>query len=297
MQQKKLFRNLFVILAGLFVVYLGGCYYLAKDYVSPKRRISKKPPAPILDTKIEGPGYQLPVWISPALAKGEPTSKNVYVFIHGYKSARERWLPVVEQMLEKEQEFVTVAMRGHDTNPIGCSSFGVHETKEVLSAVKWVKGQYIEKKPNIILVGLSLGTSSCWRAAQQDPSIAAVVADSGFANLSEATTLWLEREFTGASTILKPMIWMAEAMCGVKTKDVVPEKTALAWKGKTALVIHGDSDDLFGTTHAERLAKAAGCEMWIVKGAGHGDCEKVNMTGYIEKLLEIGKRVNNSLNS
>jgi pimeloyl-ACP methyl ester carboxylesterase len=83
---------------------------------------------------------------------------------------------------------------------------------------------------------------------------------------------------------------LTEFMIKAKMDDVVPEKSAATWKGKPALVIHGDADKLLDISHAKRVAQSANCPLWVVKGANHACCSEVDLSGYVDKLLSFAKQ-------
>ena len=285
MPQKERWRKVVRILAFGLGVYLALCTYLGYQYVHPVRQTPQKPSFSV-DVSIPSPNGLIPAWSSPNLAakKGSPV---VFVLAYGYGGTRESWAPMLRALPKAGYDCVTACMPGQESSPEREVGFGFREAKAILDTVKWVRGQY-QKPPKIVLLGVSMGGAASWIASEMDPSIDAVVTEGAYARFDEAMNNWLNRKMPGSPFYLKPMIWIASAMNHVDPAEIVPERSAAKWH-KPALVIQGADDTLIPMAHAERLAKAASCPLWIVPGAQHAKCSLVDEKGYLNHLVKLAQ--------
>jgi pimeloyl-ACP methyl ester carboxylesterase len=68
---------------------------------------------------------------------------------------------------------------------------------------------------------------------------------------------------------------------------VNPIESAVLWKGKPALVIHGELDQLFLPDEGRALAEASGAPLWLVTGATHAHCSDPDLAGYVDHLTSV----------
>jgi len=272
MRRKRRWRNVLYFLAGLFIAYWVGCYYLAVKYVHPSVRNESGPP----------PGFQVfkQAWSSTNI----DTAKAVFVLVHGYGGNQSRWTDMATRLVKDGYGVVIPALPGHDDLAKETCGFGLKEADRVVTVVKEVRDLHHGNKPKIVLVGISMGGAACWLASEKDPSIDAVVSEGCFARLGPATDSWFNRKMPGASLLLRPVIWFASSMSGVSPGDVNPVEAAAKWKGKPALVIHGSEDELFPVQNAHDLANASGAELWIVPDATHAHCSDLASDEYLKRI-------------
>ncbi len=280
---KKRWRKFGISLACWLVAYLLLCTYLAYKYVHPHREVSMTPNW-VRDITIPGSHAQIPVWASPGLAlkHGKPV---VFVLAYGYGGTRESWASVMADLTKHGFESVAPCMPGQEVSLEQTVGFGRYEARTILDTVKWVRGQY-SAPPKIILLGVSMGGAASWLASEQDPTIDAVVTEGAYAQFDEAMNNWLSQKMPGSPVYLKPMIWIASAMAKINPSEIIPSNSAAKWH-KPALVIQGSDDKLIPMEHAERLAKAANCPLWIVPNASHAQCFAVASKEYIKRLSAI----------
>jgi len=295
MRRKRRWRRVLYFFAGLFIAYWAVCYYLAGKYVRPQVTNDGGPPKGFVAVSNPDawvtPGTREKVF--PAKATSEEMAKDrpeyhVFILAHGYGGNQSSCTKVAEALAKDGYEVIIPAMPGHDNLTNETCGFGIKEAQKILDSVKWVRGNW-EMRPHITLVGISMGGAACWLASEKDPSIDAVVTEGAFARLDVATNRWFNRKAAGASFFLRPVIWFASAMSGVSPGDVNPVEAAAKWKGKPALVIHGENDSLFAQDDAKDLADAAGAKLWIVPGASHAHCSDLCFDEYIERLEWFAK--------
>lgn len=273
---------------GGVALYALACYWLAGKYLSPKRIVAE-PNHFLSEILIPTKEGNDPSFVTEGFAKGKPKGV-VFIFAHGYGGNRGNWPVLMPELAKHGFECVAPSMNGQDASPDPTVGFGPKEAQTILSTIKWVRG-HSEPGTKIVLYGLSMGGSAAWLASQLDPTVAGVITEGAYARFDEATESWFKRFGSGANVYLRPVIWFATAKSGIKPATIVPLEGAAAWKGRPALVIQAENDQLIPRSHADRLAKAAGCEEWIVSGAEHAFCYEAVPDEYLGKLVAFAKRL------
>lgn len=114
-------------------------------------------------------------------------SKNAVLLVHGYGRNRlefdEETFKLISQLKNEGLNVMTFDLRGSGNSSGSISTFGGNEAADVLSAVKCLKQQGMEK---IVLMGFTTGASSCLSALPETPyrdSIIGVIADSPYSSV------------------------------------------------------------------------------------------------------------------
>lgn len=264
--------------------YAGICFFLASQYVAPSRVPSIRPPE-LGEASIEG----VPSWVSPQLLDGRAV-KGLFVLAHGYGGARASWRDLAVRLTKDGYGVVVPSMPGHDENPDPACGFGTKESRLVSACVRWADAKIAPSpKVKIVAVGVSMGGAAVWLASAEEPRINAVISEGAFAQCDEATDDWFRALFPGANFLLAPVRWIAQIRTGIDPKSIRPIDAAAKWKGRPALVIHGDSDRLIPRSNADRLASASGAELWIVPNCAHAQACGVALDDYVKRLERMAR--------
>ncbi len=270
----------------LLGVYLAGCFLSARGFIWLRRHYSVTPDW-LQEVPVPSSGGPNPTWITPNFYGG---AKVIVVCAHGYKGNRDTWTELIAELVPFGVASVVPCMPGQDHSPEPQVGFGLKESEMLLEVVAWVRGQF-ETPPPIVLMGLSMGGSAVWMAAVGDPSIAGVISQDAFSHFGQAMDGFFERKIPGGRHIFAPVMWMAAWMSGLSPHDVQPILAAEKWKGRPALVIQGEADSMFGTTHAYRLAEASGADLWMVPGADHAESFRVAPLEYVERVSKFLRQI------
>jgi len=283
---RKRGRRLLIGLSIALAIYLAACIYLANAFMKPGHFVSHPLPG-LTEVSVPTRGGPTPSFATPALASGHP-SKTVFILAHGYHGNREGWAPIIFDLKRAGYDSLTPSMPGQDASPEGRVGFGVSEARTLVDSVKWAREHGAK---HIILVGVSMGGAAAWLASEQDPTIDAVVTECAYARFDEAMDRWFDRKLPYAHIYLRPVVWYAAVVEGISPGKIRPVDAAAKRRGKPALVIQAGDDALIPATHAKQLADAAGCELWTVPGAPHAQCSAYDERGYIARLVQISRRV------
>ncbi|MDI9634631.1 alpha/beta fold hydrolase [Geitlerinema splendidum] len=163
--------------AGLTVVYFGGCYLMARNYISPIRFATTDRPPFLAEATIANGKYDIPVWQTRGLSSDNP-KQDVFIMVHGYGGDRSVWNNLAAQF-EHSAEIVIPATMGQTESPAPRVGFGLGESDEILTIATWVKSK--NPASRIHLVGVSMGGSACWIAAGKHPELfESVISGGGF---------------------------------------------------------------------------------------------------------------------
>ncbi len=268
-----------IILGAVFGLYLGVCGLLAKTYLQPPRLVSALPPG-LKEVSVPTRSGPTPSFATPHLADGHP-SEVVFVLAHGYGGIRAGWAVLMRELSTRGYDSIAPSMPGQDASPDSTVGFGVKEGRVLVDTVSWVRSHGGRR---VVLLGVSMGGAAAWLASAEDPTIDGVISEGAYALFDEAMRGWFDRKAPGASIYLRPVVWFASLATGLRPSVIRPVDAAEKWRGRPALVIQGEADTLIPMSHAERLAAAAGCEIWRVPLASHAQCAECAGVSYLDRL-------------
>lgn len=183
-------------------------------------------------------------------------------------------------------------LRDHGASTIedGRAAAGTDEYRDVLGAVDWLatRGAATDR---VGVFGASMGAAAAIMAAGHEERIAAVWADSGYADLGAVVEQGLERVgLPGTLAPLAPLVARLVSGDDLSSPTVLDELTRLS--GRHLFVVHGTDDGLVDVSHAESLAGAArsagvATEAWIAPDTGHGDAVFRYPEEYERRLAEF----------
>ena len=268
-----------IVFLIVVLAYLGFCTVAAYGYLHPQREVYDAP-----GTVVETTVGTIPVWATPDLAKGKP-SRVVLVLAHGYGGTRATWNGLLEDLRAAGVDAVAPAMPGQDASPDPTVGFGKKEARTILDCAAWARKRGAKR---VVGLGISLGGGAVWLASEEAPdALDGVVTDASFAVFSEAMDrLFAYRlPFPGGALLLRPVVWIARLMSGIDPYAFRPVDSAARWRGKPALVIQGDADQLVVPSNGRRLADASGGTLWSVPGANHAEDYATDPEGYAKRVV------------
>jgi pimeloyl-ACP methyl ester carboxylesterase len=273
-----------LVLLGVAGLYAGMIVAFARLYVSPPR-VVEHPGRGLSIVEAPGPGYPLSVWTN---QRPIPAEGPVFVLVHGFGGSAACWTPMLHHLGHKGFAAFAPEMRAHGRSRARHVTFGPGEAREVLAVARWIRGR--SPGARIVLAGISLGGAACWIAAAENPAdVHAVASEGAFARLAPVADRVLGRAMPGGAVLLAPVRWLGRRWTGVDPREVNPVEAARAWRGRPALVIHGERDRLIDPGNAEALAEASGAQLWIVPGASHAQVMILELEEYARRLVALGE--------
>jgi fermentation-respiration switch protein FrsA (DUF1100 family) len=233
-------------------------------------------------------GWYLPPPSAPAPA---------VIVLHGHKGRKDDFLEQAAFLNRAGFGVAMFDMRHHGESGEAVVTFGVREADEVKPYLEFLKGRPEHAGRKIGVIGWSMGAVTALKAASLYPELAAIVADSPFAKLSEqsywrvagfvprpfTTYAWMFTMATGCLlTGLPPSAW-----------DVTRWLPALGQR--PVFFIHGTDDNNIPFTQTEQLVSVIGrpVEMWYAKGVNHVDARKVYAKEYAERVTAFFRKTLN----
>lgn len=222
---------------------------------------------PSRDGRVQLSGFYLPA------EGGGP----VVIVVHGTSDCKRRpYVLLAAGMLHRAGiGALTLDLRNHGDSDAddGLQAAGAKEYQDVLGAWDWLRTEQGVPAARIGLMGYSLGGASVILAAGAEPGVAAVWADSAFAD----ARLWLDARLSG-TPIMRPFgalsMAVGGAVSGVSMLASRPMDAAGRLGARPLFLTHGDADGVVPVEHLsllEAAARAGGTpvETWLVPGADH----------------------------
>jgi len=234
------------------------------------------------------PGLELHGWWLPS---GAGPDAPVVIDIHGLGGCvRHPEVLAPAGMLHRLGYGVLLLdLRDHGASTIedGRMAGGTEEYRDVMGAIDWLidRGAVPGR---IGALGASMGAATAIISGGQDDRIAAVWADSSYADIERRIAEELEAR--GLPGILAPASTLVARLISgddFSSHTVLGEVANLA--GRDLFIVHGELDQSTDVSHAHDLAEAAranGVEMdrWIVPDAGHVDAMFLEPEAYEQHL-------------
>ena len=221
-------------------------------------------------------------------AQGAPS--GTVVLAHGFGQNRligDLGLPLAQYLHAHGWNVLMFDFRASGLSDGTQVSIGLFETRDLLGAYDYARQRTGPGRP-IAVAGFSMGASTALMAAQAEPGIAGVLADSPFASLAD----YLHQNIGKWTHLPAPVNWVilhgVPAVTGIDPRRVDPMDHMAALAGRPVLLIAGSADDLIPPgANAVRLVAAAppgAVTFWLVPGAGHIGAWHTDQAGFVSHL-------------
>lgn len=284
------------VFTGVVVLVLGsaGLAYLLHRQVdvliTPVRQPVDRTPAelglPYRDvTLTSADGLQLAGWHIPG------TQPNAIILIHGINANRTAMLPTAALLAPAGYHLLLLDLRGHGESEGSLISYGYREALDVQAGADYLAA--LPEVGRIGVIGTSLGGAAVARAAANDPRLSAVVIQTSYSSLTDATNDAFEDLAILPQWPFAPLVvGLAERRVGIKISDVDSARDLAAVAPRPVLIIHTQDDHLFPVHHAHKMFNAAGepKELWIIEDFGHGDPAVARESEYRARVLSFFNR-------
>lgn len=200
--------------------------------------------------------------------------KGVIVMAHGYKENRLQHnvpaLALSQSLLDENYHVILFDFRNSGVSDKSLTTVGFHEKEDLISVVQYVKEFYPELPIGII--GFSMGAATALIAAEEEPFIEAIVADSSFSDmgdyLSANLSVWSDLpDFPFTPIIMNTL----PLLTGIDIDKVSPRESIKRIQAPIML-IHGDGDEAIPYQNSEEIMSNSTGEsifFWKPSGAGH----------------------------
>lgn len=215
------------------------------------------------------------------------------IFVHGIGSQRtgENVLALAARLVQEGGYNVLLFdLRAHGLSEGSRVTAGDSERDDVLGAYDFLLGRGAEPR-RVGVLGFSFGAGLAVMAAALEPGIAAVVADSPFADVRDLISQETARKtpFPKAAVpvFLPAASLLAHLLYDIDLGSLKPERDASRLE-YSILVVHGEDDTRIPTSHGRRVHAGAppGSELWILPGVEHVEAFETEPDEYVRRVLD-----------
>jgi len=277
----------FVLYIAIFILLwaVAVAFYGVVSSIMPKRYVSATTPADFNMsyenvTIKTSDGIKLSAWFIP-----NKKTDSAVIICHGYPFDKGNVLEFAS-FLNRKYNVLMFDFRAMGKSGGLYTSGGYHERKDLIAAINYLKNERSIKRIGVF--GFSLGGSVAIMTAGLTEDIKAVVADSPTASLEFV----VEEMYKQFSIFKSPFVFMTKLIgkifFGIDVSEVSAAKSAKNMKS-ALLLIHGDADRTVDIKESKMIYESAHepKELWIVKGATHGQAYSVMGKKYEEKVLSF----------
>lgn len=168
---------------------------------------------------------------------------------------------------------------------------GTEEYLDVLGGWDWLVNERGVAQERIGLFGTSLGAATVLIAAGEEPRVAAVWEDSGYADLHVAAQAELERNGYPAF-LADSAVWIGKLIAGDDLGAFSPLNAVAKLDGRPLFITHGSADTRLSLHYAYDLAEAASIDdnavyPWIIPDADHVRGMFLQPESYEHRLVDF----------
>lgn len=219
----------------------------------------------------------------------DSNSHKWLIAIHGYTGKREHMYSYARYYAEKGYNILTPDMRSHGDSEGKLIGMGWLDKEDVKLWIDYVLN--LDPQAEIVLHGVSMGGATVMMTSGEDlpENVKAIIDDCGY------TSVW--DEFTDEARYLFhisqfPILYTASAISKIRAGYSFQEASAIEQVKKTDIpifFIHGSEDNFVNTDMVYSLYDACPTrkDLYVVKGAGHGQSLYLNPDLYFEKVFSF----------
>lgn len=286
-----------VVLLSLSVLVLGVSAYVGWNLTHPPKKALQTTPEAVglsyepVSFVSRQDGLVLQGWLLTS-----PENRLTVICSHGYRQNREQadvpLLPLAKVLVEHGMNVLLFDYRNSGESAGQMTSVGQYEVRDLLGAVDYVHSRQ-ELNPKVALLGFSMGAATAILAGAEEPTVAAVVADAPFADL----TRYLEANFsvwTGLPTVPfnRTILAVTPIVTGLQPEKVSPVQVVSKFDGRPLLLIHGEADDDIAPENSLELQQAyPAAELLRVAEARHVKSYQQDPKRYEAVVLKFLQKV------
>ncbi|AFY73513.1 X-Pro dipeptidyl-peptidase (S15 family) [Synechococcus sp. PCC 7502] len=223
-------------------------------------------------------------------------SDKVVILVHGLNSSRthefaDKFSEFGAEMNRQGFSILMIDLRGHGQSSDSRITFGITERRDVIAAVNWLKQKGF-KPQKIGALGVSLGSASVIGAAVEDKDIAAIVTDSGYAEVYPIMQKHWQSASGGLPEIFLPSTMMfGHLFTGYDPTLSKPVQEISRISPRPVLIIHSKIDPYTPIENAYNLKAAyPQAEYWETNAKVHPESFNTNPQAYIAKVTDFFNR-------
>ena len=217
-------------------------------------------------------------------------SEKTVILFHGYRSSALRDFSKALQMYTALGfNVLMVDQRAHGRSEGRIITFGVKESKDVLSWVDFVLKKYSPKK--ILLGGMSMGATTVLLSCDKElpEQVLGVIADCGFTSPEKIIKIVAKKQFKIDAKYVMPLLDFWCKVLGNFSFRKVSTTKSLKNSQIPILLIHGEADGFVPCEMSREAFKNCNkkCRLLTVPDADHGFSFLVNKGAVLKEIKEF----------
>ena len=211
--------------------------------------------------------WWIPAPPAPAGASPEQSrdwGRRTVLVCHGLGANKLNQLHMGRAFHARGWNLLAIDFRAHGESGGQFSSFGDHERRDVLGAVRWLKSNHASNARQIVGVGASLGAAALIAAAGETDSVEGrsingLMIYATYADLGElATHITRDRLPWGFGLLARVLaLPLASLHAGSNLMAFAPRQTLTCMGDRPVFIVHGTRDEIIPVHHAQLLFDAA----------------------------------------
>jgi alpha-beta hydrolase superfamily lysophospholipase len=278
-----------VVLSG--VGYLLTAYTVSRWLTRPSRGVPRPTPA---DLGLEcenvtcqtSDGHRLAGWVvAPA------NNRGTVVLFHGMRQNRAQTLPRIALLTAAGYRCVAFDHRAHGQSSGRFSSFGYHESRDVIAVLDFVERQWPGQRRAVL--GISMGAAALCFAAERVRRWDACILESLYFDLAAAFSNRIGSKFPSwFRRFSRGVVWVTERRLGVRLAQVAPADQIAQLAPLSILLITGTDDEHAPPDDARRLFQRCQGprELAEIEGADHTSLCHKDPQRYRQLVLDFLER-------
>ena len=218
-----------------------------------------------------------------ALLINRPHAKRIFLIVHGYNHTKESMSGFID--LFPQDTLFFIDLRGQGESSGHKMYVGLHEHKDVIAAVEYLKN-HVSKELPIIGIGISQAARAfCVQPLQVHP-FDALVSDSAPGEFKNPVTKVLKRRYGMPRSVGKLSLWFYEKLMGASM--YMSDYRSYAHKITCpVLLMHDEQDALISVNDAHKIYQALQTQdkqLHITQGIKHGKMHQTIPQEYKQKV-------------
>jgi len=217
-------------------------------------------------------------------ARGRP--KGTVLALHGYRSNKNRFLPVARYFTEHGWRFIAVDLRAHNQSSGTWSGFSYYERDDIRHLIDSLEARGLIRPP-LVLYGHSIGAATAVYVAASKPEVRGLILESCFDDFGSLLPNYWEFYVTGQAEMPAEMAQNFFREMHIPIDSIRPVAVALQVH-VPVLQIQGLADQKVRPTQAQRLFDAFGTnrKQWMgIPGGTHNRLWLPDTTAYFNQVL------------
>jgi len=235
-------------------------------------------------------GLQLAAW-----KVDHPTpEQGTMILLHGHNASKEFNLERGAFAYEQGFDLLLLDFRNHGESEGRRTTFGGREWMDVMAAIESVRSD-AALSDDVVLWGCSQGAATALLAAERDPTLRAVIAESSFLSLEDTFTRYAEQAYRipRFPFVLLSLFWF-RVLTGVRIEAVDPAR-AVRNAPEVPILFIGSKEDRFMPPEVQEALYANSAHpdsaLWISPRGGHSMVYVVDGNAYRREVKAFLSRV------